>query len=92
MKTLAKLGLRVPDDILIAGFDDVQIASLTMPGLTTIHQPCEDIARETFRALLERIADRTRPAREIYLPAPLVERGSTCREQKGKASMLCAIR
>ena len=83
MKTLAKLGLRVPDDILLAGFDDVQIASLTMPGLTTIHQPCEDIAREVFRALLDRIADRTRPAREIYLSSPLVERGSTCREPKG---------
>ena len=81
MKTLAKLGLRVPDDILLAGFDDVQIASLTTPGLTTIHQPCEDIARETFRALLDRIADRTRPVREIHLSAPLVERGSTCREQ-----------
>ena len=83
MKTLAKLGLRVPDDILLAGFDDVQIASLTMPGLTTIHQPCEDIAREVFRALIDRIADRTRPAREIYLSSPLVERGSTCREPKG---------
>ena len=88
MKTLAKLGLRVPDDILLAGFNDVQIASLTTPGLTTIHQPCEDIARETFRALLDRIAERTRPVREIYLPAPLVERGSTCRESKDKARCL----
>ena len=84
MKTLSKLGLRVPGDILLAGFNDVQIASLTMPGLTTIHQPCEDIAREAFRVLLDRIADRTRPAREIYLPAPLVERGSTCREPRNK--------
>ena len=88
MKTLAKLGLRVPDDILLAGFNDVQIASLTMPGLTTIHQPCEDIAKESFRALLDRIADRMRPTREIYLPAPLVERGSTCREPRGQDSVL----
>ena len=82
MQTLAKLGLRVPDDILLAGFDDVQIASLTMPGLTTIHQPCDDIAKEAFNTLLDRISDRTRPAREVYLPAPLVERGSTNRKSR----------
>ena len=86
MQTLAKLGLRVPDDILLAGFDDVQIASLTMPGLTTIHQPCEDIAREAFRTLLDRIADRTRPVREVSLPAPLVERDSTNRRWRTGAS------
>lgn len=81
MQTLAKLGLKVPDDILVAGFDDVQIASLTMPGLTTIHQPCEDIAKSALSLLLARIADRTSAVREVYLPAPLVERGSTCRVQ-----------
>ena len=75
--TLDKLGKRVPEDIMLAGFDDVQHATIMSPQLTTIHQPCDDIATSVFRALQERIADPTLPPREIFLPAPLVTREST---------------
>ena len=77
LQTLAKLGKRVPDDIRVAGFDDVQFAKLTIPQLTTMHQPCAEIAAQTFALLLERIRNPKLPPREVILDAPLVVRGST---------------
>lgn len=76
-QVLDRLGVRVPEDIMLAGFDDVQFASLMSPPLTTIHQPCDGIAATAFKVLLERIADPSVLPREIFLPAPLVIREST---------------
>lgn len=81
LQTLAKLGRRVPDDILVAGFDDVQYAKLTIPQLTTMHQPCEEIAAAVFGLLMDRIRRPDLPAREVLLDSRLVVRGST---QKGR--------
>lgn len=78
-QTLQKLGVRVPDDILLAGFDDMRASSVMSPQLTTIHQPCEQIAEKAFYGLLDRMTDPSRPPLEIFLPAPLVERASTQR-------------
>ena len=82
-----RLGVRVPEDIMLAGFDDVQFSKVMSPQLTTIHQPCDGIAAMAFKAMLERMADPSLPPREILLPAPLVVRGSTrCEEGSlGKA-------
>ena len=71
--------MRVPDDLLLAGFDDMRASSVMSPQLTTIHQPCEQIAAKAFYGLLDRMADPSRPPLEIFLPAPLVERASTQR-------------
>ena len=75
-QTLARAGLSVPDDLFLAGFDDIQLASRMTPPLTTIHQPCTEIGAAAFEALIDRISDPAAPAREIYLPAPLVIRES----------------
>ena len=64
---LRRLGRRVPDDVQVAGFDDVQHAALVEPELTTVHQPCEDIARMAFNLLLERIEHPLLPPRECLL-------------------------
>ena len=78
--TLGRLGLSVPGDVMIAGFDDVRCATTTFPPLTTIHQPCEDIALVAYRALRERMQDPSLPPRRIQVPAPLVVRESTRRQ------------
>lgn len=75
--TLATLGLSVPEDVMVAGFDDIRCAISTTPNLTTVRQPCEDIARMAYCVLRERIRDAALPSRSILLPAPLVVRGST---------------
>lgn len=77
LRTLDRLGLRVPDDVLLAGFDDLAIASLLIPSLTTIHQPCEKIARTAFERLLQRIAHPELDPMKIVLDAPLVVRESS---------------
>lgn len=79
--TLRTLGRRVPEDILVAGFNDVEYASILSPGLTTIHLPCDGIASQAFVFLCERIRDASLPPRECYLSAPLVMRSSTAREK-----------
>ena len=82
--TLDALGKRVPEDIMLAGFDDVQFASVMTPQLTTIHQPCDDIALMAFKALQERMDESSLPPREIFLPAPIVVRKSTTRKTGNK--------
>ena len=47
--TLEGLGFNVSDDVMVAGFDDVQIARITSPGITTIRQPLETIALLAFK-------------------------------------------
>ena len=79
VKTLKKLRIRVPDDVMLAGFDDVRLAGSMSPGLTTIRQPCFDIASTAFKTLLERMADPSLPPRQILLDTTLVVRDSTTR-------------
>ena len=76
-KTLESLGYVVPGDLLLAGFDDVQIARLSSPGITTIRQPCEEIARTALERLLARIANRELVPTSILLPHQLIVRSST---------------
>ena len=77
--TLAAFGLSSPKDVLLAGFDDVRCAISATPNLTSVRQPCDDIARMAYQALRERMRDATLPSRRILLTAPLVIRESTGR-------------
>jgi len=77
LKRLSGLGVRVPADMMVAGVNDLPVATLTTPTLTTIHQPCFDIARTAFETLEARLASPSMPPRRIFLPAPLVVREST---------------
>lgn len=71
-------GLRVPEDISIVGFDDVEIAEFYDPPLTTIRQPRRDLGRRAMDELLALLDDRqVETGRNITLPHTLVVRGST---------------
>jgi len=76
MKSLAAANVQVPAEVRVAGFDDVRYATLLQVPLTTIHQPCRDIARAAFRAMLERIKEPTIPPRTLTLAPRLVVRDS----------------
>lgn len=76
LQGLQKLKVDVPKDLRIVGFDDVRYATLLSVPLTTIHQPCRDIAVVAFRAMQERMSDPTLPARMIHLTPHLVVRES----------------
>jgi LacI family transcriptional regulator len=70
------LGLRVPEDVSITGFDDLDLAREIGAGLTTVHAPLKEMGRLTAEYLLttERTDD---PPLHLELPAELVVRGST---------------
>lgn len=76
LRGLDRNAVRVPQDVRVVGFDDAKYATLVSVPLTTIHQPCRDIAITAFHALLERIADPTLPARNLLLNPRLVLRDS----------------
>jgi DNA-binding LacI/PurR family transcriptional regulator len=76
LRSMQSLNIRVPHDFRVVGFDDVKYATLVSPPLTTIHQPCRDIATIAFRTMMERLAEPTLPARSIYLTPHLVVRQS----------------
>ncbi|GAA4726949.1 LacI family DNA-binding transcriptional regulator [Phytohabitans rumicis] len=76
LRTLREAGRRVPDDVAVIGFDDVEIARYTDPPLTTVRQPIIDIGREMVRQLL-RIADGDPVEESLILPTDLVIRDST---------------
>jgi DNA-binding LacI/PurR family transcriptional regulator len=76
LRSMDSQGVRVPHDIRVVGFDDVKYSTLVSPPLTTIHQPCRDIAVIAFRTMLERLAEPTLPTRSIYLRPHLVVRES----------------
>ena len=66
----------MPRDVRVVGFDDVRFATLLSVPLTTIQQPCREIAVTAFNALRERIEDPTLPARSLLLTPRLVVRES----------------
>jgi DNA-binding LacI/PurR family transcriptional regulator len=77
MHTLQALGRKIPDDILLTGFDDVKYARLLPIPLTTIHQPCAEIGASAMAAMLERVENPNLPGRQIQLRGELVVRESS---------------
>ncbi|MGO4706222.1 LacI family DNA-binding transcriptional regulator [Microvirga sp. 2MCAF38] len=76
MRTLHSSGVRVPQDISVAGFDDIEFAAVADPALTTIHQPRRELGQAAAAALIDLLQGRTTPER-IRLKTELVVRDST---------------
>ena len=76
MRELHQARVRVPEDVRVVGFDDVKFATLVSPPLTTVQQPCRDIALTAFRAMMDRLSDPTLPACQLTLTPRLVIRDS----------------
>ena len=76
-QTLEAAGLDVPQDVMLTGFADLQIASLMSPKLTTVHQNREMMAHMAFERLMDRINDPSLPPCDFFLPSNLVAREST---------------
>jgi len=75
-RAIHDLGLKVPDDVAIASFNDISVAQFLNPPLTTVRLPAEEIGETAVELLLERIAGRE-PAKRINLASRIVWRGST---------------
>ena len=71
-----ELGLRVPEDLSVVGFDDVEYAVMFQPHLTTIRQPCYALGHTAGEMLLRQIQGGP-GGQARYLPHQLIERDST---------------
>ncbi|HGJ5891201.1 MAG TPA: HTH-type transcriptional repressor PurR [Arsenophonus apicola] len=71
-----ELGIRVPHDISIIGYDNVRNARFFTPALTTIHQPKERLGQMAFTMLLDRIINKRKDAQTIEIHPELIERRS----------------
>ena len=78
MKQLHQLGVKVPEQVSVVGFDDVEYAVMGHPRLTTVRQPCYELGRTAGELLLSQIQGGPR-GRAVYLPHTLIERDSTAR-------------
>jgi DNA-binding LacI/PurR family transcriptional regulator len=80
---LATGGRRVPEDVLVAAFDDSPIAATTRPALTSVRQPIEELGREGIHLLLDTIERTGRPPRRVVLATELVTRASSTGRGRG---------
>jgi DNA-binding LacI/PurR family transcriptional regulator len=75
-RALGDIGLRVPHDVSVTGFDDDPLAQWLTPGLSTVRQPFQDIGRAAMELLLDRMADPSRSSEHRELPVEFITRGS----------------
>lgn len=75
-RALAEAGLRIPQDVSVAGFDGIDIGKYYIPAITTIKQPVKDMAKTTIKLLFDIIAGR-KDYEHIVFPAELVVRESS---------------
>lgn len=76
IQTLSNMGVSLPRDVRVVGFDDVIYATLLTTPLTTIHQPCRAIGQAAVRAMQKRIHHPDRAAQQVLLPFHMVIRDS----------------
>lgn len=76
MRAIAEKGLKIPEDLSIIGLDDIEMASYTNPGLTTIHVPKEELGKFAVKMLIDRIEGEHTIQTRINLPYKLIVRES----------------
>jgi DNA-binding LacI/PurR family transcriptional regulator len=79
MMAVRELGLRCPDDISIAGFDNLDTAELLHPPLASVQQPVYRLGSMATELLIQRIGGSHQPPRKILLETELVRRASVAR-------------
>ncbi len=76
-KAARALGLTIPDDLSVVGFDDVALCQWVSPQLTTVRQPLAEMASEATRIVIELARGGTRPTQRLELSTSLIVRKST---------------
>ena len=77
IKAMRSKGIRVPEDIAVAGFDGIDMSEMVVPGLTTISQPTYDIGCTAMKLLLEKMKNSDAGNRKVVLEHSLIIREST---------------
>lgn len=77
LKVMREIGIRVPEEVSLIGFDDIPWSTVVQPPLTTIRQPINQIAEVAMELLLQRLQSPKEKSVHRILPVTLVPRGST---------------
>ncbi len=77
MEAIKARGLRVPEDVAVAGFDDIEAASMVDPPLTTVRQPLAEIGSTACRMLIDLIAGKQPETTRVAFDTQLVVRRSS---------------
>jgi LacI family transcriptional regulator len=77
IQALNRSGLRVPEDISVVGADDIPLAQLMTPTLTTVHLPRQDLGRMAFSIIEKMLNGEFAGGAEFFLDTHLIVRGST---------------
>jgi len=77
MGAIFERGLKVPQDISLIGFDDIELSAFTQPGLTTVRLSRQEIAKIAFRALYDVKLNASAKGAEFTIQPTLIERKST---------------
>jgi DNA-binding LacI/PurR family transcriptional regulator len=90
IRAFQQAGLRVPDDVSVVGFDDIQSAAYLSPPLTTVRQPLQEMGEIAARTLLDRIEKQVKYVAEISVAPEFVVRDSTAPPSPGRATVRSA--
>ena len=77
MRSAEKLGLKIPNDISIAGFDDIALARQVYPALTTVSQPLAKMTENACRLLIQAAKNADRSVVQEVIPGRLEIRETT---------------
>ncbi len=79
MRAAADLGIRVPDDLSVVGYDDIPMANYLVPRLTTVTKDAYTAGQRAFEMLMARMQNPDLPRQLVHLPTKLIVRESTGR-------------
>ena len=90
LQVFRRHGIRVPEDVAVTGYDDLALADIVEPALTTVRQPLGQIAQEAVRFIISAVESPGTPRRELRLLPELVVRGSATASAPGKVVQTAA--
>lgn len=76
-RKLLELGVRIPEDISLIGYDNIEMTEITVPALTTIGQDKHDMGRQAVLALIDALETKKVTGETTYVPPQLIVRNST---------------
>jgi LacI family transcriptional regulator len=77
------MGISIPHDVSLIGFDDFNLATFTDPQITVVSQPVSEIGRAAARLLFDRLSGKDHPPEKILFETKLIVRGSVSRSIAG---------
>lgn len=77
IKASYEIGIRIPEELSVIGFDDIPMASFSKPSLSTVYSPSEDLGKEAAKLLLDQIDNQDTSVKNILIPVKLILREST---------------